>query len=43
MTKKTKKLLNISKYEIKQTLGKGAMGTVYEAFDPFVQLLRKQL
>ncbi|MCK4709831.1 MAG: protein kinase, partial [Gammaproteobacteria bacterium] len=37
MTKKAKKLLNISKYEIKQTLGKGSMGIVYEAYDPFVQ------
>ncbi len=37
MTKKTKKLLKISKYEIKQTIGKGSMGVVYEAYDPFVQ------
>ena len=37
MAKKVKKLLNISKYEIKQTLGKGSMGIVYEAYDPFVQ------
>jgi serine/threonine-protein kinase len=27
----------ISKYEIKRTIGKGSMGTVYEAYDPFVQ------
>ncbi|MBT4078273.1 MAG: hypothetical protein HOE78_16995, partial [Gammaproteobacteria bacterium] len=37
MTKKSKKLLKISKYEIKQTIGKGSMGIVYEAYDPFVQ------
>ncbi len=37
MTKKSKKLLKISKYEIKQTIGKGSMGMVYEAYDPFVQ------
>ena len=27
----------ISKYEIKRTIGKGSMGVVYEAYDPFVQ------
>ncbi|MCP4075974.1 MAG: protein kinase [Gammaproteobacteria bacterium] len=37
MTKKTSKLRKISKYEIKQTIGKGSMGLVYEAYDPFVQ------
>ncbi len=33
----TKKPSKISKYEIKRTIGKGAMGVVYEAYDPFVQ------
>ncbi len=37
MVKKASKPLNIGKYEIKRTLGKGAMGIVYEAYDPFVQ------
>ncbi len=37
MTKKIQPLLKISKYEIKQVIGKGSMGMVYEAYDPFVQ------
>jgi len=37
MKKKQKKPRKISKYEIKQTIGKGSMGMVYEAYDPFVQ------
>ncbi len=37
MTRKEKNLLKISKYEIKQLIGKGSMGKVYEAYDPFVQ------
>ena len=37
MSKKTQRPHKISKYEIKRTIGKGAMGVVYEAYDPFVQ------
>lgn len=37
MIKKASKPLKISKYEIKRTIGKGSMGVVYEAYDPFVQ------
>lgn len=37
MVKKISKPQKISKYEIKRTIGKGAMGVVYEAYDPFVQ------
>ncbi|MBC8211548.1 MAG: protein kinase [Gammaproteobacteria bacterium] len=29
--------LKVSKYQIKQKIGQGSMGAVYEAFDPFVQ------
>lgn len=32
-----KKPAKIGKYELRRTIGKGAMGTVYEAFDPFIQ------
>ena len=27
----------IGKYEIRRELGKGAMGTVYEGFDPVIE------
>lgn len=37
MAKKQSRPQKISKYEIKRTIGKGAMGVVYEAYDPFVQ------
>jgi len=37
MSKKNKRPSKISKYEIKQVIGKGSMGVVYEAWDPFVQ------
>ncbi len=37
MRKKRTKPHKISKYEIKRTIGKGSMGIVYEAYDPFVQ------
>ena len=37
MKKKRKFPAKISKYEIKQVIGKGSMGVVYEAYDPFVQ------
>ncbi len=37
MPKKSPRPLKISKYEIKRTIGKGSMGVVYEAYDPFVQ------
>ena len=37
MSQKRKHPRKISKYEIKQVIGKGSMGIVYEAWDPFVQ------
>lgn len=37
MSAKKKRPTKIAKYEIKRRIGRGAMGVVYEAFDPFVQ------
>lgn len=37
MIKKTAIPRKVSKYEIKQLIGQGSMGAVYEAYDPFVQ------
>ena len=37
MKKKTHRPTKIAKYEIKRRIGRGSMGAVYEAYDPFVQ------
>ncbi len=37
MSGKSNRPTKIAKYEIKRRIGRGAMGVVYEAFDPFVQ------
>ncbi len=36
-SKKSQRPSNIAKYQIKRRIGRGSMGVVYEAFDPFVQ------
>jgi serine/threonine protein kinase len=37
MSEKSQRPTKIAKYEIKRRIGRGTMGVVYEAFDPFVQ------
>ncbi|MBT8434370.1 MAG: protein kinase [Gammaproteobacteria bacterium] len=37
MSDKSQRPTKIAKYEVKRRIGRGSMGVVYEAFDPFVQ------
>ena len=37
MSENSQRPTKIAKYEIKRRIGRGSMGVVYEAFDPFVQ------